>query len=65
MPFKQESSDKLNKLVLSQETSLDCFRQVLILKRNTNETNHWKQKKNIEKNVAIVSNQLKGGPQPK
>ena len=32
-----ESSDKLNKLVLLQETSLDCFRQVLILKRNTKE----------------------------
>ena len=32
MPFKQEHSDKLNKLVLSQETSLDCFHKVLILK---------------------------------
>ena len=60
MSSKQERSDKLNKLVLSQETSLDCFLQVLILKRNTKEQIIGNRKKYLENN-AIVSNKLKGG----
>ena len=64
MSFKQERSDKLNKLVLSQETSLDCFRQALILKRNAEEQIIGKRK-NIKKNNAIVSNKLKGGRKTK
>ena len=46
MAFKQERSDKLNKLVFSQETSLDCFRQVFILK-GTQRNKSLETEKNI------------------